>query len=135
MKNYKTAPFDLEKALAGHMLVDGFGTIYTHFRNNHFPSKSYPFIATDESGEDETFTPKGYQGQSDTSNLNLSLYIPLTKKELALQKLDEAMILSVQAINEHSGHAKLDAIRLNQTTAYLESCKKIISSLPETTQQ
>jgi len=131
MKNYKTAPFDLEKALAGHMLVDGEGEIYTNFRDNPY-SIAYPYRACKPNGKEESFTNKGLYTVNEVCEKDLLLYIPISDKELALQALEAAKALSVHAINGHSGRTKLD-VRLNKTTAFIESCIKIIESLPEPT--
>jgi len=125
MKNYKTAPFDLEKALAGHMLVDGEGEIYTNFRDNPY-SIAYPYRACKPNGKEESFTNKGLYTVNEVCEKDLLLYIPITDKELALQALNEATTLCQAVVNGDD----LVSCHIFET---LMGLSNYINSLPEPT--
>lgn len=123
MRNYKTAPFDLEKALAGHMLVDGFGNIYTELKASKTWTDRY-ILPIDECLWDYV-SNKGIS----TNGIVLSLYIPLTQKELALQALDEALQACEAAVNNSDMKSKTSS--LITIADHIDYCKHEILSLPE----
>lgn len=130
MKNYKTAPFDLGKALAGHMLVDGEGEIYKGFHKNG-KDGLYAYSAINNNGVMESFSADGdwLRGFSE-KQYNLSLYIPLSDKELALQALDEALQTCEAAVNGSSKNdtrKRWDMLNISQG---IRQCQKYINSLP-----
>ena len=57
----KTAPFDLEKALAGHPLVSRDGNPVTNFsqRKSGFSTNEFPFSAMDHDGDFLSYTKSG----------------------------------------------------------------------------
>jgi len=128
MKNYKTAPFDLEKALAGHMLVDGEGEIYTNFRDNPY-SIAYPYRACKPNGKEESFTNKGLYTVNEVCEKDLLLYIPISDKELALQALDDALQACEAAVNGSSMVSK--TATLINIADHIDYCRHEILSLPE----
>jgi hypothetical protein len=131
MKNYKTEPFDLEKALAGHTLVDGQGCIYTGFRKSK-TNLCHCYASTDSNG-DTFFFDKDGQFHNQPCVYDLSLYIPLTSKELALQALDEALQACEAAVDvAHRSSPNFDN-DMYYIRRHITACKDIISLLHEPT--
>ena len=88
MKTYKTAPFDLKKALAGHPLVNRADDDVTDFakRNKegydglNAHTDTFPYSARDSAGHRISLTAKGRYMQKGDSPCDIFLKIPIAKR-------------------------------------------------------